>query len=215
MNSNSTKQRIIDAAIHLFNEHGVANVRLQQIADEVGISVGNLAYHFRNKETIVTAVYEQLFEELSEILSRYLQSPALLDFETQLTSYHDFFSRYRFYLIDLFEVERFYPAIMERWQQFVLKMMLQIRKRLDYYVLRQIMVPEPLPGVYETLTNNIWQTIVFWAPQQALKGQSFTLSAFKAAVWAQIRPYLTHTGFEHLSLANHPNDLPDNFPSIP
>ena len=59
--SASTKQRILEAAVFLFNREGVANVRLQQIADETGISVGNLAYHFKNKEAIVSAVYEYLF----------------------------------------------------------------------------------------------------------------------------------------------------------
>ena len=46
MSDPTTKQKIVHASIKLFNENGVANVRLQQIADEIGISVGNLAYHF-------------------------------------------------------------------------------------------------------------------------------------------------------------------------
>jgi AcrR family transcriptional regulator len=43
MENQGTKQRIIEAAISLFNTNGIANVRLIQIADEAGISVGNLA----------------------------------------------------------------------------------------------------------------------------------------------------------------------------
>ncbi|MEO7308888.1 MAG: TetR family transcriptional regulator [Chitinophagaceae bacterium] len=38
-----TKQKILNASLHLFNENGISNTRLQQIADETGISVGNLA----------------------------------------------------------------------------------------------------------------------------------------------------------------------------
>lgn len=48
----TTKQRIILNAKKLFSQNGIANTRLQQIADETGISVGNLAYHFPNKEEI-------------------------------------------------------------------------------------------------------------------------------------------------------------------
>lgn len=190
----TTKQRILEAAIRLFNTDGVANVRLQQIADATGISVGNLAYHFKNKEAIVTSVYEALFDEFSKILSSYLLSPNLTEFDRQLQQYHSFFSKYKFYLIDLFEIERSYPAIIDRWHQFVSKMLLQIRKRLDYNVQRGVLLPEPVPGIYDTLTNNIWMTITFWMPQQILKGQPVSEPLFKDAVWAQISPYFTSKG---------------------
>ena len=51
-----TKRRILDAALDLFNENGLVNVRLQHIADQAQMSVGNLAYHYANKEAIVTAL---------------------------------------------------------------------------------------------------------------------------------------------------------------
>lgn len=204
---NSTKQKILEAAIRLFNLYGVANVRLQQIADETGISVGNLAYHFKNKEAIVSAVYESLFDEFSQILSTFLMSPKLIDFNHQLEQYHRFFSKYKFYLIDLFELDRSYPGIMERWHQFVSKMLLQIRKRLDYNVQRGVLQPEPMPGVYDTLTNNIWMTIIFWTPQQVLKGQSLNEERFKQAVWSHISPYFTHNGLDEFVADIQPSKI--------
>ena len=203
----NTKQRILEAAIRLFNVDGVANVRLQQIADETGISVGNLAYHFKNKEAIVTAVYEMLFDEFSQILSSYLLGPNLTEFDRQLMQYHSFFSKYRFYLIDLFEIERSYPAIIDRWHQFVRKMLMQIRKRLDYNVQRGILLQEPITGIYDTLTNNIWMTITFWMPQQVLKGEPVSESLFKDAVWAQISPYFTLKGLDEFAAEVRPLDL--------
>lgn len=195
-----TKQRIIDAAIRRFDAEGIANVRLQQIADDTGISVGNLAYHYKNKEAIISAVYETLFEEFSEMLTHFMQEPGLADFDRQISMFHCFFSKYKFYLIDLFEVERNYPTIMARWQQFVSKMLLQIRKRLDNYVRRGLIAPETMPGTYDTLTNNIWLTIVFWVPQQILKGQPSSERRFKDAVWGQISPYLTLKGADEFAL---------------
>ncbi|MEO1437894.1 MAG: TetR/AcrR family transcriptional regulator [Bacteroidota bacterium] len=57
-----TKVKILDAALKCFNEQGVVNVRLQHIADEAFIRVGNLTYHFSNKEAIVLALYQQISE---------------------------------------------------------------------------------------------------------------------------------------------------------
>jgi len=204
MNSLTTKQKILEASIRLFNWNDVANVRLQQIADETGISVGNLAYHFKNKEAIVNAVYENLFEEFSLILSAYMLSPKLSDFDVQMEQYHRFFAKYKFYLIDLFEIERSYPHIMRRWQDSVSKMMMQIRKRLDYYVQRGMLLPEPAPGVYDSLANTIWMTIIFWVPQQVLKEKPIEEVYFKQSVWSHIRPYFTPKGLDECTHDVHP-----------
>ncbi len=200
MDNLTTKQKILESAIRLFNWDDVANVRLQQIADETGISVGNLAYHFKNKEAIVIAVYEGLFEEFAQILSTYMTSPKLTDFDLQMEQYHRFFTKYKFYLIDLFEIERSYPLIMDRWRECVNKMLLQIRKRLDYNVNRGILHPEPMPGVYDTLTNNIWMTIVFWRPRQLMKNQPVEELIFKREVWAHVVPYFTPKGLNEFQL---------------
>jgi AcrR family transcriptional regulator len=198
--SGATKQRIIDAAIHLFNKDGVANVRLQQIADEAGISVGNLAYHYKNKEAIVGSVYENLFEEVSRILSSYMQSAKLADFDQQLSMYYAFFAQYRFYLIDLFEVERSHPDFIETWRHYVTKMTIQIRKRLDYYVQRQYIHPEKEKGHYDLLAKSIWMAIVFWGTAQHLKGEVHNEYQFKEAVWSILSPYFTQSGAEEFSL---------------
>ena len=89
-----TKQRIVQAAAGLFHEHGVAPVRLQQIADEAEVSVGNLAYHFKNKEAIIQAVYERLAAEVKHILQSFRQSSTLLDFDDQLTRWFAFNQRF-------------------------------------------------------------------------------------------------------------------------
>lgn len=85
-----TKNRILEAAIKTFNEHGVANVRLQQIADAAEISVGNLAYHFKNKEAIVGFTYDFIFTEFSDILSNYLYIENFQGLDKNLEQYYVF-----------------------------------------------------------------------------------------------------------------------------
>ncbi|MFZ4829073.1 MAG: TetR/AcrR family transcriptional regulator [Phototrophicaceae bacterium] len=62
-----TKDRIITIALDLFNREGVAQVSTNHIAEAVGISPGNLYYHFRNKEDIIRAICSQLFTRTGEM----------------------------------------------------------------------------------------------------------------------------------------------------
>lgn len=63
----NNKQRILEATIKLMNEQGAA-VGTSQIADYLGISPGNLYYHFRNREEILRKLFERLSDELDEVL---------------------------------------------------------------------------------------------------------------------------------------------------
>ena len=64
-----TRDRILDTCRILFNERGPAEVTTAEIATAVGISEGNLHYHFRRKELIVVALFDQ-FEAANDKAGR-------------------------------------------------------------------------------------------------------------------------------------------------
>ncbi len=65
-----TRDRILKAALGLFNERGEAHVSLAQIAARLGISEGNLWYHFRTKHDLVAELFAELEERIERNLSR-------------------------------------------------------------------------------------------------------------------------------------------------
>ena len=67
-----TDERILETALALFNRYGEPSVTTSSIAAEMGISHGNLYYHYRSKEKIV----EDLFAAFSRDIERALAVPA-------------------------------------------------------------------------------------------------------------------------------------------
>jgi AcrR family transcriptional regulator len=64
-----TRERILETALALFNEFGSPNVTTQLIADELGISPGNLYYHFHSKDEIIESLFADFERGIEETLA--------------------------------------------------------------------------------------------------------------------------------------------------
>ena len=97
-----TRDRILECALDLFNRNGEPNVTTLEIATELGISPGNLYYHFHGKEPLVMALFERFQEELAPLLDP--PAEAQLDEEDYWLFLHLIVERlalYRFLFQDL------------------------------------------------------------------------------------------------------------------
>ena len=63
-----TRDRILECALLLFNQKGEPNVSTMEVANEMGISPGNLYYHFHGKEPLVLGLFERFQSELAPLL---------------------------------------------------------------------------------------------------------------------------------------------------
>jgi len=64
----ANRQRIVDAADHLFYSRGYNQTSFSDISDETGIPRGNFYYYFKTKEDILAAVVDARLHEFKEML---------------------------------------------------------------------------------------------------------------------------------------------------
>jgi AcrR family transcriptional regulator len=74
-----TRDRILDAAISCFVEHGYTNVTTAMVADSAGVSRGAMLHHFPSKTELIQAAVEYLHDKLlQDYTARVSKIPAAL-----------------------------------------------------------------------------------------------------------------------------------------
>ena len=64
--SEKSRAQILDAALKLFSHRGYGATSVRDIAEEAGLSKGNVYHHFPDKEAIFRALIDRYFEAMSQ-----------------------------------------------------------------------------------------------------------------------------------------------------
>jgi AcrR family transcriptional regulator len=163
-----TRERVLDVSLALFNELGAPNVTTNHIADEVGISPGNLYYHFRHKEDIVMGLFARYELALAEILGGSTDSSDAPDdlwllVHLAFEVIHDF----RFVHRDLSDLCAAYPGLRKRFQRGVET---GIERTSAYCrMLAQAGALDASPEEAHALATNVALVTTYWLNLQALR----------------------------------------------
>ena len=65
----TTKEKIMDVALHMFSERGYEAVSVRDICGEVGIKESTLYYHFKNKKDILDSLIARFKDHIDGLLS--------------------------------------------------------------------------------------------------------------------------------------------------
>lgn len=195
---NKTKRLILDTALNLFNEKGLAQVSLRTIAESMRISPGNLTYHFKKREEIVEALYyefvaevEERFEEmnLSEIKLNLVFDLILMLTETRL--------KYRFLMRDFTTLIAENPSIKKHYVAVIKKRKSQSMGIFDHLIEQKILRPAELENEYEHLYERIQILGNFWITSALMQGNKMTNATVERNFEMVVQimyPYLTNKG---------------------
>jgi len=114
--SNTTRERILQTSLALFNAQGLAAVSTHRIAAELEISPGNLHYHFKAKQLIVDRLFRR-FEDRLELLNGSSDTVrAIDDLWLALHLRFEAIDAYRFVYRDMAYLSGEYPELGRRAQ---------------------------------------------------------------------------------------------------
>ena len=160
-----TRDRIVDTAIVLFNEQGTGTVSTNHIAQAMGISPGNLYYHFRNKEAIVRAIYARLrpaWEAASALPDD--RPPTVADLRRILADHARLVWAYRFYYRELPALLRRDPELASEYREVRRAALTTIETLLRQCVADDVLVVPDADSALPELAQVIWVLADFWLP---------------------------------------------------
>ena len=157
-----TREKILLQALDLFNQKGVDQVSVLEISQTMGISYGNLTYHFKKKDDLVQALYVQMQHELDAAINHLVQR--IFEETYYLTLVNELLQvtwKYRFLYLSINSLMNQYPFIREGEKSYSATRNKILNRGKKYLIDEGYLKPES-DSHYELLIRNLNMILYAW-----------------------------------------------------
>ena len=193
-----TKDKIIATAINLFNLHGTKAISTNHIAKEMGISPGNLYYHFRSKNDIIRSISDNFSNELGSVFK--IQLDTISDFSSNLTSLFNRFFKiqqsYQFLFLEGVHLTKQDSRLLDNYTNLRSLIKKGYRELLSNLVKIKIMKKQSL-NIIDDLLDAQWIIMWYWINHTILDRNTYDDFQIKKGIklsFSIIKPQLTSIG---------------------
>lgn len=193
-----TRERIIAFAVDFFNQKGFQKSSLKSLATAMGISDGNLRYHFRTKGDLAMAIYLQMHDRINKVMQASLnQKISLKEHFLFIRGMFKVFWDYRFTQIEAARIMESYPGIGVRHNEIYLQRKAVFQKVLQTHIENgEIVLPE-YPGIEDYLFDQYFIIAGSWirfALLEQLQDEDKMLDHFAEVNLSLFIPFLSEFG---------------------
>ena len=194
-----TKKKILAGALKLFNEGNTQAATTNHIAASLGMSPGNLHYHYKNREAIIAALYEAMKAQTE--LARDALPGSIGALHMHMMHLGRVYWEYRFFHRELLFLLSRDPELKARY----IEDNLAHRERIICALTRLVengCLKVPYDNVLEQLADTTLLTTQFWIPFLETLGTPLDenrLEGMFRHVQGAMRPYLTPKGLKALA----------------
>lgn len=184
----NTKDKIINCALKLFNVSGSTQISTNHIAKSAGISVGNLYYHYKNKEAIIFDIWQKMVEETDPHWQVKLDY-SIDDLEKILDHLQNQLWEYRFFQIELGQLLA---------NNTTLKVAYSESRKVRLGKMKELLVSMRSKGLFDpTFTDNVidstlttsWIIMDFWLSYQRIS-EAVEMHKASELILNILKPYL-------------------------
>jgi AcrR family transcriptional regulator len=193
-----TRDRILQNSLALFNEEGEASQSAVDIANVLEMSPGNLYYHFKGKDAIIRALFDN-FEHEMRIILRGSRGKITSIEDNWVYNYiilEEIFD-FRFFYRNLGELLARYPDLAVRFRALMAEKRQAIHTVLGELQSREVVFLEP--RLSEVLTDQMLTVLTFWLSQDVIEGgktePGILIHKTVFSIMALVAPHMGEAGF--------------------
>jgi AcrR family transcriptional regulator len=194
-----TRDRILQASLTLFNEEGEATQSAVDIANALEMSPGNLYYHFKGKDAIIRALFEN-FEHEMRIILRGSRGRITSIEDNWVYNYiilEEIFD-FRFFYRNLGELLARYPDLAVRFRALMAEKRQTINNILGDLARRDVLHFGPHMG--DVITDQILSALTFWLSLDVIEGghtePGTLIHKTVFSIMALVAPHMGEDGFD-------------------
>lgn len=189
----STKDKILQKAIRYFNRKGYGSITLFELAKELGMSRGNLAYHFKDKDTLLKAITEEMWNLIKTERNKSRKLPSFENLHNEVQLYYKFQKKYAFIFLDPHVLN--HPLVKEQFREMTVQTLADNKAAIAFSIKLGNLKPEPVTGLYNNIAFIAWMLTFFWLPQQIIRGEK-TEEDGEKMIWSILVPHFTEKGIQ-------------------
>jgi AcrR family transcriptional regulator len=187
----TTKDKIIAYATEQFNAQGYSAVSLYQIAQGMGMSRGNLTYHFKEKDDLLLAISEEMWNKLEKAKSESIQLPSFENLHNTVNRFYHFQKEYAFIFLDRHVFN--HELILQKFRAMAEKTIEENITNIAFSIRIGNLKPEPVKGLYHNICFITWMMTFFWHAQEIIRGK-VSEEAGEKMIWSILLPHFTEKG---------------------
>lgn len=190
-----TRTRILAAALELYNEKGI-DATTRHIASSIGISAGNLHYHFKHTDDIIVTLWNQLLSDFDQLVSA-LEQAEEINLVSLKSFYQQSFERvykYRFVFLHFVAIATRIPVVRKDYKNLVKRREKEFKGVFHTLIQNGIFRNDIPDSVWTALVRQIFIIGDFWLSNnqltEGLKDKKAAM-AFANQIDALFYPYLS------------------------
>lgn len=188
----NTKEKIIQESRVYFNQEGYAASSLYQVSQTMGISRGNLTYHFKDKEALLDIHLNELQVLYDQAISNSVLVPSWKSLYEATTRFHKLQRDYSFIFFD--KAVLFIPKVKALMRKLREKNITTQMSMINISIQMGNMKSESVSGVYHNISRTYWIISYFWAIAEYFEGEDDV--AWDKLLWSMFLPHFTPKGIQ-------------------
>ncbi|MEM7659226.1 MAG: TetR/AcrR family transcriptional regulator [Bacteroidota bacterium] len=158
-----TRTKILEMARLMFNEQGASQVSSRHVSEALGISYGNLCYHFPKKDELILQLYHDMQAALDAEVAQL--EAEIYQFDFMIKSLRQMLAvllKYKFVSLELASLVRRFPLIAEHVRKQQQSRLFICRAIYAFLMQRGYLKAERFPGHYDLLSHNMIMILNSW-----------------------------------------------------